>query len=144
MKSIKYHHLHHHVAPSARISLTLTRNPLLSSGSSSELHPVLAQSCCMYVRAGRLAFARPYEAVHWSTSLMSSSLLLQQCPACLVRLIWIEFVMGGKWLFSCCFVGCCLSNVVCNNLKSIDSGYFLLICTAWCDNYLQNYRKRRK
>ena len=26
---------------------------------------------------------------------MSSSLLLQQCPACLVRLIWIVFVMGG-------------------------------------------------
>ena len=25
---------------------------------------------------------------------MSSSLLLQQCPACLVRLIWIFFVMG--------------------------------------------------
>ena len=30
---------------------------------------------------------------------MSSSLLLQQCPACLVRLTWIVFVMGGRWLF---------------------------------------------
>ena len=40
----------------------------------------------MYVRAGRPAFARPYVAVHRSTSLMSSSLLLQQCLACLVRL----------------------------------------------------------
>ena len=28
---------------------------------------------------------------------MSSSLLLQQCPACLVRLTWIVFVIGGKW-----------------------------------------------
>ena len=37
----------------------------------------------MYVRAGRPAFARV--GVHKSTSLMSSSLLLQQCPACLVR-----------------------------------------------------------
>ena len=27
---------------------------------------------------------------------MSSSLLLQQCPACLVRLTWIVFVMGGR------------------------------------------------
>ena len=27
---------------------------------------------------------------------MSSSLLLQQCPACLVRLTWIVFVMGGN------------------------------------------------
>ena len=40
----------------------------------------------MYVRAGRPAFARPCEGVHSSTSLMSSSLLLQQCAACLVRL----------------------------------------------------------
>ena len=27
---------------------------------------------------------------------MSSSLLFQQCPACLVRLTWIVFVMGGR------------------------------------------------
>ena len=45
----------------------------------------------MYVRAGRPAFARPYVGFHRSTSLMSSSLLLQQCPACLVRLAWIVF-----------------------------------------------------
>ena len=31
-----------------------------------------------------------------STSLMCSFLLLQQCPACLVRLIWIVFVMSGR------------------------------------------------
>ena len=41
----------------------------------------------MYVRAGRPAFAQPCVGVHKSTSLMSSSLLLQQCPACLVRLM---------------------------------------------------------
>ena len=33
---------------------------------------------------------------------MSSSLLLQQCPACLVRLTWIVFVMGGRWTYSWC------------------------------------------
>ena len=33
----------------------------------------------MYVRAGRPVFARPCVGVHKSTSLMSSSLLLQQC-----------------------------------------------------------------
>ena len=48
-----------------------------------------------YVRAGRPTFARPCEGTHRSTSLMSSFLLLQQCPACLVRLTWIAFVMGG-------------------------------------------------
>ena len=58
---------------------------------------VSLHSCCMYVRAGRRAFAWPYEGVHRSTSLMSSSLLLQQCLACLVRLTWIVFVMGGRW-----------------------------------------------
>ena len=39
----------------------------------------------MYVRAGRPAFARPYVGVHRSTSLTSSSLLLQWCPACLAN-----------------------------------------------------------
>ena len=55
-----------------------------------------------------LAFARPCEEVHRRTSLMSSSLLLQQWPACLVILTWIVFVMGGKWPYSCSIVGCCL------------------------------------
>ena len=44
--------------------------------------------------------------IRLSTSLMSSSLLLQQCPACLICLILIVFLMGGKWPYSCCFVGC--------------------------------------
>ena len=43
-----YHH--HHVAPPARISLTLSCHFSLSfiaSGRSSELHPVSSHSCCM-------------------------------------------------------------------------------------------------
>ena len=97
--------------PPARISLTLSRYISLSfiaAGLSLGLHPVSSQSCCMYVRAGRPAFARPYVGVHRSSSLMSSSLLLQQCPACLVRLTWIVFVMGCRWPYSWCFVGCYL------------------------------------
>ena len=81
-----------------RISLTLSRHSSLSfiaSGRTSGLHPVSSRSCCMYVLAGRPALARPYVGVHRSTSLMKSSLLLQQCPACLVRLTWIVFVMGA-------------------------------------------------
>ena len=39
---------------------------------------------------------------------MSSSLLLQQCPTCLVHLTWIVFVMGDRWPYSCCFEECCL------------------------------------
>ena len=109
-----HHHHHYHVMPLARISLTLSRHFSLSfiaSSRSSGLHPVSSHSCWMYVRAGRPAFARPYVGVHWSTSLMSSSLLLQQCPACLVRLAWIVFVMGGWWPYSWCFLGCCRQNL---------------------------------
>ena len=65
----------------------------------------------MYVQAGRPAFARPCVGIHKSTSLMSSSLLLQQCPACLVRLTWIVFVIGGMWPYSWCLVGCCCQDL---------------------------------
>ena len=96
-------HHHHHVVPPARISLTLSRQFSLSfiaSCRSSVPHPVSSYSCCMYVRAGRPAFARPYVGVHRSTSLMSSSLIFQQCSACLVRLTWMVFVAGNFFLTS--------------------------------------------
>ena len=96
---------HHHVVPLARISLTLSCHFSLSfitSGRSSGLHPVSSHSCCMYVRTGRPAFAWPYVGVHRSTSLMSSSLLLQQCLVCLTCIV---FEMGGKWPYSWCLVG---------------------------------------
>ena len=86
-------------------------SPPLPFSRSSGQHPVSAQDCCMYVRAGRPAFARPREGVHWSTSLTSSSLLLLWFPAWLVRLILILFVTGGWWPYSCCFVGCCLQDL---------------------------------
>ena len=101
---------HHHVVQLARISLTLSGHFSLSfiaSARSSGLHPISSHSCWMYVRGVRPAFARPYVGVHRSTSLMSSSLPLQLCPACLVRLIWIVFVIGGRWPYSWCLVGCC-------------------------------------
>ena len=87
----QFYTYHHHVVPPAWISLTLSRYFFLSfitSGRSSGLYPVSSQSYCMYVRAARPAFARPYVGVHRSTSFMSSSLLLQQFHACLVRLTW--------------------------------------------------------
>ena len=101
-----HHHHHHHIALVARISLTLSRHSSLSFialGRSSGQHPVSSHSCWMNVPAGRPAFARPCVGVHKSTCLMSSSLLLQQCPACLARLTRIVFVIGGRW----CLVGCC-------------------------------------
>ena len=108
--SLYNHHHHHHIALVARISLTLSHHSSLSFIAlcrSSGQHRVSSHSCWMYVHAGRPAFARPCVGIHKSTSLMSSSLLLQQCPACLVRLTWIVFVIGGRWPYSWCLVGCC-------------------------------------
>ena len=41
---------------------------------------------------------------------MDSTLLLHQCPACLVRLTWIVLMIGGSTPYSCCFVEYCLSD----------------------------------
>ena len=109
--ALNYPH-HHHSAPPSWISLIFSCHPSLSSiasSRSSRLRPVSAQSCCRLVQAGRPAFT--CKGVHRSMSLMNSSLLLQQCPACLVYLTWIVFVMGGRWPYSCCFVGCCLQDL---------------------------------
>ena len=110
---VGYHH-HHYIVLAARISLTLSRHSSLSFialGRSSGQHLVFSHSCWMYVRAGRPAFARPCVGIHKSTSLMSSSLPLQQCPACLARLTRIVFVIGGRWPYSWCLVGCCCQDL---------------------------------
>ena len=117
-----YHNHHHHVVQLARISLTLSLHFSLSfiaSGGSSGLYPVSSHNCCKYVRAGRPAFDWPYAGVHRSSSLTFSSLLLQQYPACLVRLACIVFVIGGRWPYSWCLLGCCsqdLFNIALNIL----------------------------
>ena len=107
-------HHHNHVVPLVQISLTLSRHFSLSfiaSGRSSGLHLVSSHSCSMFVRAGRPAFALSYVGVHSGTSFTSSSLLLQQCPACLVSLTRIVFMMGGRWPYSWCLVGCCYQDL---------------------------------
>ena len=100
-------HHHHHVTLSARIFLTLSRHLFLSAiapGMSSGLHPVSSQSCCMFARAGPPAFARQCEGVHRSTSLMSSSLLLQTWttlkPKIQISSDGKYFSLGSKALWS--------------------------------------------
>ena len=124
-----HHHHHHHIVLAARISLTLSRHSSLSFialGRSSGQQPVSSHSCWMYVRAGRPAFARPCVGIHKSTSLMSSSLLLQQCPACLVCLTWIVFVIGGRWPYSWCLVGCCCQDLfrIARSINNIKKNWF--------------------
>ena len=131
---LKGHHHHHHIVLAARISLTLSRHSSLSFialGRSSGQQPVSSHSCWMYVRAGRPAFARPCVGIHKSTSLMSSSLLLQQCPACLVRLTWIVFVIGGRWPYSWCLVGCCCQDLfrIARSIVTLKEYFWRVIMT---------------
>ena len=101
--------IYHHLLPSARISLTLSRHPSLSfiaSGRSSGLHPLSTQSCYGWLELVALLCS----GFHRSTSFMTSFLLLQQFTGCLVRLIFIVFVMGGRWTYSW-FLGCCLQDL---------------------------------
>ena len=126
---------HHHVALVVRIYLTLSHHSsqsFIALGRSSGQHSVSSHSCWMYVGAGNPAFARPCVVVPKSTSLMSSSLLLQQCPACLVRLTWIDFVIGCTWPYSWCLVGCCrqdfsrlLAAFLCNCRQASSPGVLL-------------------
>ena len=133
-----WNHHHYHVALSARISLTLSLHHSPSSIASSKswgLHPVSAQSCCMYVWAGCPAFASPCEGVHRSTSLMSSSLLLWQCPACLVHLILIVFVIGGHtaatlWGAVSRTCSILLAAFLCSSRQAYSP--YILFVSIWC------------
>ena len=59
---------------------------------------------CMFELVVLLLLGHMWESIG---VLMSSPLLFQQCPAYLVPLTWIVFVMGGRWPYSWCLVGCC-------------------------------------
>ena len=82
---------------------------------------------------------RPCEGIHRSTSLLSLSLLLKQFPACLVSLIRIVFVMGGRWPFSCCLVGCWqqhLFNTACSIFVQLPSNLFFILLSTYLFTYL--------
>ena len=95
---------------------------------------------CMFELVVLLLFGHMW-GFHRSTSLTSSSLLLQQCPACLVHLILIFFMMGGRWPYSWCFVGCCHqvlfriacnTNINCGGIKHIHQTQYTLHSSQIC------------
>ena len=91
--------------------------PLLLAGPQGHIsYRHRAVVCRFYLVIMILPFS--CEGVHSSMSLMSLSLFLQKCPTCLVHLTWIVFVIGGKWQYSCCFVGCCLQDLI-NTTRNI-------------------------
>ena len=65
--------------------------------------------------------------------LMCSTLHLQKWPACLVRLTLIVYVMGGRWPYSCCFVGCCLQDLF-NTARSILKRSFFPSIYIWIEH----------
>ena len=76
---------HHHVMQPA---LIIPHHPSQSSitfSRSSRLHPVSVEGYCKQVLTGPLTLAHLCEGVYWRTSLMSSSLILNRCPAWLIR-----------------------------------------------------------
>ena len=95
-------HPHHHVAPSAGISLNLSRYPSLSSiatGRSSCLHPVSAQSCSSMCRGPQEYVAYEFIPISPVVSHMSGSSNFD------------SFVMGGRWACICCLEGRCLQDL---------------------------------
>ena len=122
---------HYHTSSDDSTDFSLSSHQSLLSiapGRSSKLYPVSAQSWCQYVLFDQPTLTHPCEGVHKRTLLMSLSLLLQQWPACHVCLIWMVCKMGGKWLYSCCFVGCCFQNLfkTARNIFVLYQSNFLL------------------
>ena len=116
---------HHHVVPLAQISLTLSRHPSLSFTLLAGLqgyipYPHIAAECMFEVAVLTLPF-HMWEStgVHhlWARPYFSSS----------VCLTWIVFVMGGRWPYSWCLVGCChqdLFNIARSILVELRSSFF--------------------
>ena len=96
---------HQHGYPWSSLANPPNRSSLLAGPQGYTPYPHGAAVCRFELIALLLL---GHEGVHRSTSFMSSFLLPQQCPACLVRLTLIVFVIGGRRPYSCCFVGCCL------------------------------------
>ena len=102
---------HHHVVPSVWISLTLSCHPLPIFHCLRQVLRATPRIHTQLLYVGSSWSPCFCSAIRRSTSLMSPSLLLQQCSACLVRLTLIVFVMGGRCPYSCCLMGCCLQDL---------------------------------
>ena len=124
---------------------SLSIRPYRSSFSGGPLCSILypKQSWSMYVFAGRPTLACPCASFHRRTSLMSLSLLLQQCPVCLVRLTRMVWVICGWWPYSCFLVECC-SGTPAAFLCSSHLVYSLVasLGSRWCSHTAVLTRQR--
>ena len=113
-------------------------SPSIPIDRSFRQHPVSPQSWWIEVFAGWSKLAHPYIEIHGRTLLMSSSLLLQQCPACLVHLTLMVFEMGGKWPYSDYCLGGAASSIysklhitfLCSSHQAFS--LCILLASMWC------------
>ena len=93
----------------AFLTTPLYRSSLPAGPQGYIPYPHRAAVCrCELVALTLLGHVKGFIRVHhlWARPYFSSSVL-----HVLVRLTLIVFVMGGKWPYSCCFVGCCLQDL---------------------------------
>ena len=58
------------------------------------------------------------------------------CPACLVCLTWMILEMGGKWSYSCSFVGCCLFSM---NSDRVHNSLLVTNFTNWLEGRVSDF-----
>ena len=112
--------------------------PLLQA-LSSRLHLVSGQSWYMYVLAGHPTQAHPCVRMNDRTLLVISSLLSPAVCNMSVCLLWMVYEMEAKWLYSCCFVGCCFQDLIktaCSSILEINS----LLNYSWMNYFLQKWK----
>ena len=125
-----YHDIYHHqvtlLAQISRLSCHLSQSSN-APDRSSRLHPMSVQSCHRYVLLGWPTLSHLCERVHKRTSFMHSSLLFQQHSTRLVCLNWIILEIGGKWSYSCCFMGNLFINIAYSILIQFPSNFSLYV-----------------
>ena len=81
----------------------LQTHKYISLSSSNPAYSSEFLNLIRYLSLGRSSWLQVYLFI--LESIKDRLYFLQPCPACLVRLYWMVCEMGGKWLYSCCFVG---------------------------------------
>ena len=117
----------------------ISHYPSLSSiipGRSYRLHPVSAQSWCIYIFTGQSTLVCPYVGIHKRMLLMSWSFNSSGQHVLFVLLGLLFFCeMETKWPYSCCFVSCFFHdlfktalNIFGSFLSSFFSMCFMCVC----------------
>ena len=81
--------------------------------------PCPRKACCSHVIVSRPTLTSPHDGINCRTSLITSSLVLQQFFTCLVRLIWMALEVRIKGPYSYCFVGYCYFQDLFNVARNI-------------------------